>query len=56
MIKQSGTTMSLVEQNVAAALSVADSVYILDQGKRVCSGSAYGVYHNSQLKGAYSGI
>lgn len=56
IIKQAGTSILLVEQNVDVALSVADRIYILDHGKMVYSGSADEVFQNNQLKEVYLGI
>jgi branched-chain amino acid transport system ATP-binding protein len=38
MLKKNGTTMLLVEQNIALAMSVADRIYILREGNVVWSG------------------
>lgn len=56
MIKSSGTTVLLVEQNVDAALSVADYIAILDQGNLVGVGPVSELCSNSRLKEIYLGI
>lgn len=56
MIKEAGTSVLLVEQNVEAALSVADSVSILDHGSLVFTGKVADVYKDSKLREIYIGI
>ena len=55
-IKDSGTSVLLVEQNVDAALSVADNVSILNHGSLVFTGQVEEVYKNAQLREIYIGI
>ncbi|MHB1405874.1 MAG: ABC transporter ATP-binding protein [Desulfitobacteriaceae bacterium] len=54
-IKQSGTTILLVEQNARMALSTADRAYVLETGKIVLEGSSAHLRANSQVQGAYLG-
>lgn len=54
--KELDTMIILVEQNVKAALRVADRVYILEQGKIVLHGSRDEISNNPNVKSAYMGI
>lgn len=51
-----GTMVILVEQNVKAALKVADQAYVLDQGKIILSGTKEEISSNPQVMSAYLGI
>ena len=50
-----GTTILLVEQNAAAALSVADRGYVLETGKIVTSGTGKELLASPAIKKAYLG-
>jgi branched-chain amino acid transport system ATP-binding protein len=52
----SGTTILLVEQNVHAALSVANYGYVLETGTVVMEGSATDLRENPHVKEAYMGL
>lgn len=54
-IKNSGTTVLLVEQNAKKALDIADRAYVLETGKIVLSGNAKEIASSEQIKKAYLG-
>jgi branched-chain amino acid transport system ATP-binding protein len=51
-----GLTILLVEQNVAAALKVADRVYVMDMGRIVKSGTPDSILADARLREAYLGL
>lgn len=51
-----GTMVVLVEQNVKAALKVADRAYVLDQGRVILTGTGQELRNNPHVKSAYLGI
>lgn len=51
-----GTMVILVEQNVKAALKVADRAYVIDKGKIILHGSSDEISANPQVMSAYLGI
>ncbi|OYR23334.1 ABC transporter family protein [Brucella thiophenivorans] len=55
-IKESGTSILLVEQNAAMAMSLADTVTVLSQGTVQFSGTPAGLEARSDIKNAYLGI
>ena len=55
-IKESGTTVMLVEQNVQNALRMADRGYVLEQGRIVTEGKAKDLLENEELKRSYLGL
>jgi branched-chain amino acid transport system ATP-binding protein len=55
-LNQAGQTILLIEQNARAALSIADYVYILENGNIVLEGPAAEVAENDQVRKAYLGI
>ncbi len=55
-MKQQGTTILLVEQNVERALSVSDRAYILDQGQVVHSGDAHALLANQEIQEKYCAV
>ena len=55
-MKQSGTTILLVEQNVERALSISDRAYILDQGQVVHQGSAAELLANAEIQEKYCAV
>ncbi|GAB4432437.1 MAG: ABC transporter ATP-binding protein [Chloroflexi bacterium OHK40] len=55
-LKQEGLAMLLVEQHVPLALSVADTVYVLNKGQIVFSGSPQALAADAALKQQYLGI
>jgi branched-chain amino acid transport system ATP-binding protein len=54
-INGGGTTMLLVEQNAAMALSIADHAYVLENGAVALSGPADELRDNEQIKALYLG-
>lgn len=55
-IKDSGTTVMLVEQNVQNALRMADRGYVLEQGRIAMEGKAKDLLENDELKKSYLGL
>lgn len=55
-LNQQGTTILLVEQNAAMALSVAHRGYVLETGRIVLEGSAQELAANPQVQAAYLGV
>lgn len=51
-----GTMVVLVEQNVKAALKIADRAYVLDQGRVILTGTGQELSNNAHVKSAYLGI
>jgi len=54
-INKQGTTIFVVEQNAAMALSIADRGYVLQTGEVVLSGSAKSLLENEMVQKAYLG-
>lgn len=54
-INEQGTSILLVEQNAAMALSVADRGYVLETGRIVLDGDAKGLLENPEVQAAYLG-
>ncbi len=54
-INATGTTVLLVEQNAAMALSIADRAYVLENGTVALSGSADELRDDDQIKALYLG-
>jgi len=54
-INARGTSILLVEQNAAMALSIADRAYVLETGNVVLEGAAADLLENPQVKAAYLG-
>ena len=54
-LHKAGTTILLVEQNAAMALSVADRGYVLATGKVVASGTGAALLEDESVKKAYLG-
>jgi branched-chain amino acid transport system ATP-binding protein len=55
-MKQQGTTILLVEQNVERALSISDRAYILDQGQIVHHGDAAELLANEEIQEKYCAV
>jgi len=55
-IRESGTTVLLVEQNVRRALRVADRGYVLENGRVVLEGSGTELLANDHVRRAYLGL
>lgn len=54
-IRETGTTVLLVEQNAKKALSIADRAYVLETGKISLSGKASDLINGASVKKAYLG-
>jgi branched-chain amino acid transport system ATP-binding protein len=54
-IRAAGTTILLVEQNASAALDIADSAYVLENGTITLNGTATEVGENPKVISAYLG-
>jgi branched-chain amino acid transport system ATP-binding protein len=55
-LKESGTTVFLVEQNAFAALSIADRGYVLETGSVVLAGTGRDLLANPEVQSAYLGV
>jgi branched-chain amino acid transport system ATP-binding protein len=55
-LKQRGTTILLVEQNVERALSISDRAYILDQGEIVHTGTAADLLADREIQDRYCAV
>jgi branched-chain amino acid transport system ATP-binding protein len=54
-VNRQGTTILLVEQNAAMALSIAHRGYVLETGRVVLSGTAATLAENTEVRRAYLG-
>jgi branched-chain amino acid transport system ATP-binding protein len=54
-IREEGTSVLLVEQNVRQALSIADSGYVLERGRIVAEGTGPELLHTERIRHAYLG-
>lgn len=54
-IRETGTTVLLVEQNAKKALSIADRAYVLETGKISLSGKASDLINDASVKKVYLG-
>jgi branched-chain amino acid transport system ATP-binding protein len=54
-IRESGTTVLLVEQNANMALSVADRGYVLSTGRVIVEGTPDALRNNEEVRAAYLG-
>jgi benzaldehyde dehydrogenase (NAD) len=54
-IRDDGVTVLLVEQNVAKALAIAESAYVIERGRVVLEGAAREVLASEHLREAYLG-
>jgi branched-chain amino acid transport system ATP-binding protein len=55
LLREGGTTILLVEQNVSAALQIADRAYVLEVGQVVLEGTAAELLANRDVRRAYLG-
>jgi branched-chain amino acid transport system ATP-binding protein len=55
-LKDAGTTILLVEQNVELALNIADRAYIIDQGMIVYHASAASLLADEAIKERYCSV
>jgi branched-chain amino acid transport system ATP-binding protein len=54
-LQEQGTTILLVEQNAQAALSLADSAYVIETGRIVLAGTGKELLTNDEVRKAYLG-
>ena len=55
-LKQKGSTILLVEQNVQQALKISDRAYILDQGEIVFQDTAQNLLNNDEIQQKYCAV
>ncbi len=55
-IRQEGTTVLIVEQNVKQTLGVADRAYVLETGRLVMQGTGEELLNNEHVRTAYLGV
>ncbi len=55
-IREEGTTVLIVEQNVKQTLSIADRAYVLENGRIVLEGTGKDMLGNEHVKTAYLGV
>jgi branched-chain amino acid transport system ATP-binding protein len=55
-INASGTSVLLVEQNVAMAMKLANRAYVLEEGRIVLQGAASELLEHPQIKSVYLGL
>jgi branched-chain amino acid transport system ATP-binding protein len=56
LLKDSGITLLLVEQNVQMALAISDYAYVLSQGRIDLEGPSRELLNNEQVRAAYLGL
>lgn len=55
-VNADGTSLLIVEQDVATALEFADHAYIVDQGRTVRAGTAAAIAKDPAVRAAYLGL
>jgi branched-chain amino acid transport system ATP-binding protein len=55
-LRRDGVTILLVEQNVNAALAIADRAYVIETGRIVLAGAASTLAQDSRVRAAYLGL
>jgi branched-chain amino acid transport system ATP-binding protein len=55
VLRDSGTTILMVEQNALAALTLADHGYVIDLGRTTLSGPGKDLLADSRVREAYLG-
>ena len=55
-IRQEGTTVLIVEQNVKQSLDIADRAYVLETGKLVMQGTGKALLNDPHVRSAYLGL
>ena len=55
-IKEEGTTVLIVEQNVKQTLAIADRAYVLENGKIALEGTGAELLNNEHVRTAYLGV
>jgi len=56
LVNADGTSLLIVEQDVATALEFADHAYVIDQGRTVASGTAADMLRDPAVRTAYLGV
>ena len=56
LLKRSGTTIFLVDQNARAALAIADRAYVLETGRITLSGTGADLLASPEVQSAYLGM
>ncbi len=55
-IREQGTTVLIVEQNVKQTLAIADRAYVLENGRVVMQGTGQALLNDEHVKTAYLGV
>ena len=55
-VRDSGVSILIIEQNLTAALSIAQRGYVMENGRIVLEGSSHELTENQEVKRAYLGI
>jgi branched-chain amino acid transport system ATP-binding protein len=55
-IREQGTTVLIVEQNVKQTLAIADRAYVLENGRVVMQGTGQALLNDQHVKTAYLGV
>lgn len=55
-LKETGTSMLIIEQNLVKALQIADRGYVLETGKIMLAGESHELLNNPDVRKAYLGI
>ena len=55
-LREQGTTVLLVEQNIKRALEIADRAYVLENGRIALEGDSQSVLQNEHVKVSYLGL
>lgn len=55
-LKETGTSMLIIEQNLVKALQIADRGYVLETGKIMLAGESHKLLNNPDVRKAYLGI
>ncbi|MQG46900.1 MAG: ABC transporter ATP-binding protein [SAR202 cluster bacterium] len=56
ILREQGTTIFLVEQNVQRSLEIADRAYVLENGEIVLEGAGKVILHNKNIEAAFLGL
>jgi branched-chain amino acid transport system ATP-binding protein len=56
LVNAEGTSLLIVEQDVATALDLADRGYVMDQGRTVAEGDSVSLRGNEVIRSAYLGV
>jgi branched-chain amino acid transport system ATP-binding protein len=55
-LRRDGMTLLLVEQNVTAALAIADRAYVIETGRIVIEGESAALLRDPRVREAYLGV